>query len=181
MKRTLASLVLALGLLLPADLALAAAPAAPAAASALPAIPVGPVVGGSAQDLSWAKLRGKVVLLDFFSKSCRPCLAAMPDIVKLQADHKDRLSVVGYHIGRGTAVEIEDLIRRQKLNYPVIIPPDFDDRKVMIPGQPFLEAFGSEMLPAASIIDESGKLVAWNLAPAAARAKVLELLGRQPR
>lgn len=157
----------------------ATSPAPPPAAAAMPEIPLGPVVGGKAAELSWAKLKGKVVLLDFFSLACKPCVAAMPGLVKLQADHAKDLQIVGYHIGRGTPEEVQALVDRMKLDYPVILPPDYLDPKVMIPGQSFLESFGSEMLPATSLIDRDGKLVAWDLKPDAVPARVEELLKRK--
>jgi len=171
------------GIVVPAGASVPVAPpplapgAPPPAATALPPIPTGPVIGAVPADIAWDRLRGRAVLLDFFSLGCRPCIAAMPDLVALQRKYTGRLQILGYHIGRGSPAELAELARKQELDYPVIISPDFADRNALIPGQPFLEAFGSESLPAAALIDPAGKLVAWNLRPADALKKVEELLG----
>lgn len=39
--------------------------------------------------------RGKYVLLDFWARSCAPCLAAMPELAQLFANNSDSLVVVG--------------------------------------------------------------------------------------
>ncbi len=39
--------------------------------------------------------RGKYVLLDFWARSCAPCLAAMPELAQLFANNADSLVVVG--------------------------------------------------------------------------------------
>lgn len=158
----------------------AAAPASPSgpppAAKALPEIPIGLVLGGKPDELSWAKLKGQVVLLDFFSFTCKPCLKAIPDIVKLQAQHAGKLRVVGYHVGRGSTPEVEPIVKKFGLNYPVIISPDEPNPKVAIPAGDFMAGFGAETMPSASVIGKDGTLKAWNLMPdqvAAAVAKAL--------
>lgn len=157
-----------------------AAPTAPTtpppALAALPEIPLGPVLNGKKEDLNWAALKGKVVLLDFFSFTCKPCLKAMPDIVKLQTENAGKLQVVGYHIGRGGTAEVEPVVKKFALNYPVIITPEDEDTKIPIPGQTFLSQFGSEMLPCASVIGKDGKLKAWNLTPDKVAAEVAKAL-----
>lgn len=44
----------------------------------------------SGDTLSLADLRGKVVLIDFFYKSCAPCCAALPALQRLHEKYKDR-------------------------------------------------------------------------------------------
>lgn len=39
--------------------------------------------------------KGKVVLLDFWYRSCFPCLKAIPDLIKLQEEFKDDLVIIG--------------------------------------------------------------------------------------
>lgn len=148
----------------------------PPALAALPEIPVGPVLNGKPADVIWSALRGKVVLLDFFSYSCKPCLKAMPDLVELQAAHADRLRIVGYHIGRGSSADVQPIVTKFALNYPVVFPPDWENPKVMIPGADFMATFGMEMLPCAVLVDTAGKLRHWNLRPADVAPRVAELL-----
>lgn len=176
-------LIAALALLLGAGAAAGAPPAGPsplptpsAAGHAAPPIPAERVLNGKAEDIRWETLRGKVVLVDFFSIACKPCIKAMPMLVDLQKRYRDRFAIVGYHIGRGSPDEVSALIRKMGLNYPVAMPPGWDNPKVDIPGNDFLAQLGSEMLPAGAIVDAQGVLRHWDLRPDAAQARVLEML-----
>ncbi len=42
-----------------------------------------------------SKLKGKVVVLNFWAWWCKPCRKEVPDLVKLQEEFKDKLKVVG--------------------------------------------------------------------------------------
>ena len=150
----------------------------PPAATALPEIPLGAILNGPPL-ITWKSLRGSVVLLDFFSFTCKPCLKAMPDIVRLQAAHPADLRVIGYHIGRGGPPEVAPLIQRFALNYPVIITPEATDPRVQVPGQAFLTQFGSELLPCAAVIARDGTLRAWNLPPDQVPAAVAKALAER--
>ena len=49
---------------------------------------------------SLEELRGKVVLLDFWGYWCGPCLAAMPELMKLHDElHEQGLEIVAIHDG----------------------------------------------------------------------------------
>ena len=47
--------------------------------------------------LSIKSLRGKVVLLDFWTYGCINCLHIIPDLKKLEAKYPDELVVIGVH------------------------------------------------------------------------------------
>jgi cytochrome c biogenesis protein CcmG, thiol:disulfide interchange protein DsbE len=47
------------------------------------------------QTVELSALRGKAVLLDFWSTACGPCIREMPDIQKVAEEHKDHLVVWG--------------------------------------------------------------------------------------
>jgi thiol-disulfide isomerase/thioredoxin len=47
--------------------------------------------------LSLQALRGKVVLLDFWTYGCVNCLHVLPDLKRLEAKYRDELVVVGIH------------------------------------------------------------------------------------
>lgn len=157
-------------------LALLLVHAAHAGTSTPAPIPYAQVLNGRAEDLAWDKLRGRVVMVDFFSKDCKPCIKAMPMLVSLAEKYKGRLQIVGYHIGRGTPDEVTAVITKMKLPYPVVMPPGWENPKVDIPGNDYLASLGSEMLPAAALFDAEGQLKHKDLRPDAAHAKVVAML-----
>jgi thiol-disulfide isomerase/thioredoxin len=146
-----------------------------------PPIPYAEVLNGKPEELAWDKLKGRVVMVDFFSKDCKPCIKAMPMLVKLQEKYKDRLQIVGYHIGRGTPDEVAAVIAKLKLNWPIVMAPGWENPKVDIPGNDYLASLGSEMLPAAALFDAEGKLQHKDLRPDDAHAKVVEMLEKMKR
>jgi len=52
------------------------------------------------EPLTLARLRGKVVLLDFWTYGCINCLHVLPDLQRLQATFGDALVVIGVHAGK---------------------------------------------------------------------------------
>ena len=74
--------------------------------------------------LSMASLRGKVVLVDFWTYSCINCVRTLPHVGKLHAQYKDQgLVVVGVHTPefpyeRATR-NVETAIKRHAITYPV--------------------------------------------------------------
>ena len=47
--------------------------------------------------LSLAGLKGKVVLLDFWTYGCINCIHIIPDLKKLEAKYANQLVVIGVH------------------------------------------------------------------------------------
>ena len=49
------------------------------------------------QPLDLQALRGKVVLLDFWTYGCINCIHIIPDLKRLEAEYPDELVVIGVH------------------------------------------------------------------------------------
>ena len=103
--------------------------------------------------LTAADLKGKVVLVDFWTYSCINCIRAIPHIRALQERYgHDGLVIVGVHspefaFERDPA-NVARAIREQEVNYPVAI-----DNKLAI-----WRAFNNRYWPATYIADAKGRL-----------------------
>ena len=72
--------------------------------------------------ISFADLRGKVVLVNFWATWCPPCRAEIPDLIKLQAKYKDRLVVLGISEDEeATPAEVKKFGADQGMNYPIVM------------------------------------------------------------
>lgn len=69
--------------------------------------------------ISFADLRGKVVLVNFWATWCPPCRAEIPDLIKLQDKYRDKLVVLGISEDEVAPEEVKAFATAQKMNYPV--------------------------------------------------------------
>ena len=80
------------------------------------------------QPLSLRSLRGRVVLLDFWTYCCINCLHILPDLKYLEQKYKDCLTVVGVHAAKfDNEKEVENIrqaILRYDIEHPVIVDSD---------------------------------------------------------
>lgn len=79
--------------------------------------------------LQWNDLRGKFVLLDFWTLGCINCIHIMPELKKLEKAYPDELVVIGVHSGKFSAERqsrsIADAIARYRIEHPVINDAEF--------------------------------------------------------
>lgn len=61
-------------------------------------------------------LKGKVVLLDFWFKSCFPCLQSVPYLIELQEEFKDDLIIIGMN-DHDSQESVIDYFGYKKANY----------------------------------------------------------------
>src|SRR5512146_1819519 len=66
----------------------------------------------NAQPLTMSQLRGKVVLLDFWTYCCINCMHIIPDLKKLEEKYKDELVVIGVHSAKYLTERGTDNIRQ---------------------------------------------------------------------
>lgn len=104
-------------------------------------------------------LRGKIVLLNFWSTGCGPCIAEMPALIQFQSRHVGKVVVIGINVD---SVEDDDapgpsedptpkvvaMARAKGLTYPVIV-----DRKGAIVGP-----YDGSGVPLNVLIDSEGKI-----------------------
>ena len=104
--------------------------------------------------LNIADLRGKVVLVNFWTYACVNCINALPHVVALNEKYKDRgLVVVGVHTPEfpfeRSASNVQAALKRHGITYPVA--QDNDSRT--------WSAWRNQYWPAQYIIDQNGKIV----------------------
>lgn len=102
-------------------------------------------------DVSLASYRGKVVVLNFWTRTCGPCMREMPEIAELThilAPKKD-VAVVTVSIDE-TAAEATDALKallRGDPPFPILMDPE----SKVVEG-----AFGTSLFPETWIIDKDG-------------------------
>jgi cytochrome c biogenesis protein CcdA/thiol-disulfide isomerase/thioredoxin len=103
--------------------------------------------------LTRESLRGKVVLIDFWTYSCINCLRALPYVEAWAAKYKDAgLVVIGVHTPEFAFEKeqsnVEKAVRDLKVNYPVAIDSDYK----------IWQAFNNQYWPAHYFIDGKGRI-----------------------
>jgi thiol-disulfide isomerase/thioredoxin len=136
-----------------------ASPAAPerSYAGTLPAPDFPPALDWLNVDgpLSLADLRGKIVLLDFWTYGCINCLHVIPDLKRLEEKYPDELVVIGVHSAKfdneGETENIRRIIQRYELAHPVVNDHDFV----------VWNAYGARAWPTFVLIDPRGNVVGY--------------------
>ena len=104
--------------------------------------------------LTLKALRGKVVLLDFWTYGCINCMHILPGLRRLEEKYRDELVVVGVHSAKFANERKSDNIRRILVRYdidhPVVSDPDFAIWK----------SYGARAWPTLVLIDPEGYVVA---------------------
>lgn len=102
-------------------------------------------------------LRGKIVLLDFWTYGCINCIHMIPVLQKLEARYADELVVIGVHSAKfeneGQTENIRQIIRRYGLEHPVINDSAFVVWNTFRP-------YGVNAWPTFVVIDPRGNLFA---------------------
>ena len=116
------------------------------------------------QNLAWlntgrpitlADLRGKIVLLDFWTYGCINCMHVIPELKQLEEKYADELVVIGVHSAKfeneGETENIRRIIQRYELGHPVINDNEFR----------VWQEFGAQAWPTFVLIDPLGNIVGY--------------------
>ena len=104
--------------------------------------------------LKLSDLRGKVVLVDFWTFGCINCVNTLPQITKLHEKYKDKgLIIIGVHSPEfpfeKSTTNVATAIKRHGIAYPVAQDNDFST----------WNAYHNRYWPAQYIVDKNGKIV----------------------
>src|SRR3712207_4551008 len=103
--------------------------------------------------LSLAQLRGKVVLLDFWTYGCINCVHIIPDLKRLEEKYAKQLVVIGIHSAKFENERETENIRRIVLRYGVEHPV-VNDAEFKI-----WESYAVRAWPTQVLIDPAGYVV----------------------
>lgn len=97
-------------------------------------------------------LKGKVVILDFWTLCCINCIHILPDLAKLEKKYANELVVIGVHSPKFENEKDTKSIRKAILRYEIAHPVVNDaDRKIW-------DRYGVESWPTMAVIDTEGKI-----------------------
>ena len=103
--------------------------------------------------LTLAGLRGKVVLLDFWTYGCVNCMHVIPDLKRLEEKYANELVVIGVHSAKfeneKETENIRRIILRYNLEHPVVNDADFR----------IWQAYAVRAWPTQVLIDPAGYVV----------------------
>lgn len=98
-------------------------------------------------------LRGKIVIIDFWTLCCINCMHIMPDLAKLEEKYKNELVVIGVHTPKfeneTTNEAVRKAIQRYELHHPVV---NDAERKIW-------NTYKAEWWPTIVVIDPTGMVV----------------------
>lgn len=104
--------------------------------------------------LSLKALRGRVVLLDFWTYGCINCVHILPDLAYLEHRYGDRLVIIGVHAAKFAHEQeldsIQQAVWRYGIPHPVLVDSGFD----------LWQRYAVRAWPTLVVIDPAGYVVA---------------------
>jgi len=106
------------------------------------------------RDVTLADLRGKIVVLDFWTFCCINCLHVLDELRELEREHADVLVIVGVHspkfVHEADPVALAAAVDRYEVHHPVL-----DDPQLVT-----WQAYAARAWPTLVVIDPEGYVVA---------------------
>lgn len=102
-------------------------------------------------------LRGKFVLLDFWTFCCINCMHILPELKKLEAAYPNHVVVIGVHSAKFASEKDTENIRQAVLRYDIEHPVVNDGNLLL------WRKYGVDVWPSLRVIDPEGNLVAYHV------------------
>lgn len=109
----------------------------------------------SAGPIRMKDLRGKIVVLDFWTLCCINCIHTLPDLAKLEKKYPNQLVVIGVHSAKFENEKDSESIRKAILRYE-ISHPVVNDAEMKI-----WRSYGANSWPTLFLIDPEGFIYRW--------------------
>jgi thiol-disulfide isomerase/thioredoxin len=124
----------------------------------IPPVPAPELDGGVAwlntgKPIKLKDLRGKIVILDFWTLCCINCMHIIPDLTKLEEKYKNQVVVIGVHTAKFENEKNTETIRKAALRYEIKHPIVNDAE------QKIWNAYNAQWWPTIAIIDPEGNVV----------------------
>ncbi len=98
--------------------------------------------------LSFADLKGKVVVIDFWATWCKPCITEIPEYNALYQKYKDKpFAFVAIALDSGTPEQVRAFVSAHNITYPVYLG-----------NQQLASHFAVQGLPTTLVLNAEGKV-----------------------
>jgi thiol-disulfide isomerase/thioredoxin len=121
-------------------------------------------------EVDLSKLKGKVVLVDFWATWCPPCLEELPNVLETYKKYHDKgFEIIGISFDKDIDT-VKKFVKEKGMVWPQYADGKFWDNDLGV-------YFGIQQIPTTWLVDKSGKVVDKDMRGSELAAKVAKLLG----